>query len=289
MIINPVMQRSVDNAFPSMEKSESAKKELPQANDSIETGESEKSGFWSDIKGLITNNVRNDRFSYYYDYSDPIASGMIGGVVGGGIGFIAGGIKGYMDAASEIDKVPIQSKTMEWDVPVTQSKVIGQIPNDYYQHYGFSSSLITMKDVSENVPVIGTDGKPVMAHQARTWSDHGTAEVSFRSLPINNPVLNGYNQNIQEDYHYKQVCSGHDSNGNDICQQEKVMDGLWYRFSPNINYNQIGTYRSPIVSFHTGVDVFGKTITTAFLGLGAGAVSGAIILAIVDKISGGIT
>lgn len=73
---------------------------------------------------------------------------MIGFVAGGGIGLVSGAIKTAWEITNEENSIPIQSKTIEWNVPVVQNNVIGQIPNDYYQHNGFSPPLLTMKNVT---------------------------------------------------------------------------------------------------------------------------------------------
>lgn len=208
-----------------------------------------------------------------------------GAILGGAVGTVVGGFAGFNSAMSEIKKLPIESVTLEWQKPVTIQKVLGKIPEDYYERNYFGISIgnpISMTNVRREVPVLKDSG-PVMQDTEKIFSDHGKPVVEWKTREINDMTLKGYSESKWEDGHYETVLDGHDSEGKEITHQVYKIDGWRHTYSPNIDYKNIGTYKEPVVKFETGVDVLGKTVTGALIGLGAGAASGAIAAAVLKR------
>lgn len=246
-------------------------------------------GFWSKIGDLACFagkrqvNQENPGSGNAPNAFDSVEQGA---KIGGGIGLVAGGAYGFASANSDIHKLPLNFTTQEWDSPVMRDKLLGKIPDDHtsYSSIHHSKDTECTENVIEKAPVINSDGNPKMEHITKTWTDHGKPVVEWKTKPIEDLIFKGWDERISEMFHFDRKCSGHDSQGREICHQEKHVDGYRHRFYPEIDKVKVGEYNEPVVKFDTGVDVLGRTLTCAFFGLVVGAASGALVKAVYDRI-----
>jgi hypothetical protein len=210
-------------------------------------------------------------------HSILIKTTAAGAVIGGAVG----GLFAYSSAMNEVNSKPVNSVSLDWDRPVMHDKMVGQIPNDYYEPnnvFGYFHQN-TMKNVVEPAPVVDSSGHPQMEHTAKTFTDHGQPVVHWNEKSIRDPYLNGYSDNRWEDGH--DVAVGQDKNGNTI--YEHRIDGWQHNFYPRIGYTNIGSFKKPDVTFETGVNVAERTVLGILLGMGAGAAAAALIRAGIEK------
>jgi len=227
-----------------------------------------------------------DSFSSDFDCDNvKIAAG-----IGAGVGAVAGGILMYQGARRQIEALPVNTVSLDWDEPVMKQKVLGKVPDDYYEHnfifdWPSSPDPRSWSDVVRPAPVLDATGKPYTQHMQRTWSDHGDPRVTWnRNISIKDPVLTGYSHYTSEDSHYDSVPVGTDDEGKTIYEEVEEIDGWWHRFSPDIKGNPTGyTYDKPDVSFYTGVNVFGRTMLGVIGGAMLGAVSSGLAAAAYNR------
>lgn len=275
-----------------VESTGSVNEGLAKPKDSGDSFEVKKEdGFFSKMKNLASsaaNPVATSDMAFRAEGIDLKNFDMEikGALVGGTAGAVIGGVVAYNSAMTEVNKQPIESVTLEWQKPVTQDKVIGKMPGDYYEPNNLWSAFNnhnTLVDVTREAPVL-KDGVPVMEQTQKTFSDHGKLQVQWNQKPIQDPWLKGYSESKWEDGHYETVHVGHDSNGNDITEQRYEVDGWQHRFTADVQYKKVGEFKEPQVTFETGVNVGMKTFEGILLGLGLGAVSGAIAAAALKKV-----
>jgi len=102
-------------------------------------------------------------------------------IAGGAIGAAGGAAAGY--AAGRMQEAAAQRSVETWNVPVTERKLLGYIPSDYYssndwwggwdwQHvtYDDKGQVIGGDPVYRDVPVLDANGKPVMKEVTGTIS-----------------------------------------------------------------------------------------------------------------------
>jgi len=268
-------------------KAKVEKAEVQKSPDSFERGEGK--GFFSQIRDVDAMR-KSSRETVSDDQGvggilDKYGTELTGAAVGGTIGFAAGAIAGYSSAKAEIEKLPVQSVTNEWDKPVMQTKNIGEIPANYYQPNSIFGSYHSgsMQNVNQDVPVYGADGKPTMEHVSKTWTDHGKPVTEWKDRLIQDPILKGYHESVYTDSHYETVYAGTDCDGNPRYVQREEVDGYRHTFSPDIDYKTVGNFKEPEVHFETGVDMTGRILTYGAVGLIAGAGIGAFTAAVLKK------
>ncbi|MCD4783408.1 MAG: hypothetical protein K8T10_06220 [Candidatus Eremiobacteraeota bacterium] len=98
-------------------------------------------------------------------------------------------------------------------------------------------------------------------------------ELAYESKDIGDPKLTGYSHYAQEDGHYERYYTGTDSEGNSQYSERYVVDGYWHRFSPNIRYDKVGSYKVP------GYNHSNKwtPISAGFAGLVGGTILGGVL------------
>lgn len=256
------------------------KKEAAETKDGFEAGKTEEKGFFSKLKDLASNltnplAVTGDAFKAEGEkrnYNTEIGAAIAGGAVGA----IVGGVISYNSAMAEVNKQPVESVALDWQKPVTQDKVIGKMPADYYEPNNIWSSFNNhgFVEVTREAPVM-KNGVPEMQQVHKEFSDHGKIRVEWKEKEIGDPWLKGYSESRWEDGHNEVI--GKDRNGNDITRYE--IDGWNHRFTADVQYKKVGTYKEPEVTWETGVSVGLRTFEGIALGLGAGAVSVALATA----------
>jgi len=285
-----ITQVSANQAAVTVERHSKAKinkADVQKSPDSFLRGES--AGFFSQIRDVDAMR-KSSRETISDDQGvggilDKYGTELTGAAVGGTIGFAAGACAGYASAKAEIEKIPVDSVTNEWDKPVMRTKSIGEIPANYYQPNSIYGSYHSgsMQTVDKDVPVYGADGKPTMEHVSRTWTDHGKPVTEWKDRLIQDPILKGYHESVYTDSHYENVYAGTDSDGNAVYVQREEVDGFRHTFSPDIDYKTVGSFKEPEVHFETGVDMTGRILTYGAVGLIAGAGIGAFTAAVLKK------
>jgi len=286
-----ITQVSSSSAAVTLERSKKTKVEkgeVQKSGDSFE--KSGSSGFFSQISNVdkMKASVRDRDYNSGDGIGgilDRYGTELKGAAVGGAVGFAAGACAGYSEAKAEIEKLPVESVTNEWDKPVMTSKELGTIPEDYYSHFNghYSYNQVSTEPVNREVPVYGADGKPQMEHVSKTWTDHGKPVTEWQDKPIQEPILKGYDESIWTDSHYESVYAGTDSDGDPEYIQREVIDGYRHTFSPDIDYRTVGNFKEPEVHFETGVDMTGRILTYGAVGFLAGAGIGAFTAAVLKR------
>jgi hypothetical protein len=132
--------------------------------------------------------------------------------IGGGAGLAIGAGIGMIAAQNEISKVPVESVTHDYRIPVTRSEELGLIPSDRYTptpgwrngyslRWNFPSSDrgVPIEGVYRDNPVYGTNGEPRMQVTSETFSGHGRPVTEWVEKPIKHHTMNGYNHNVIPD------------------------------------------------------------------------------------------
>ncbi len=140
-----------------------------------------------------------------------------------------GTIGGGMAARNEINNLPIESETVEWQIPVTRQTEIGRISSDFYlpgtTHNPPINDTAQTEPVHRNQPVM-TDGLPYGQSQSREVLYEDTSRVfEGRGEPITtysteNVVgyqFNGQSRSVREDYETRQV-------GTEIEYRNEIVD-----------------------------------------------------------------
>ncbi len=215
-------------------------------------------------------------------------------------GGLVGGIWQYNEAMGQVRQQPLNTVHQEWNEPVMRDRVIGKMPENYYEPrsvFGFSHH-VTYKNVVEPAPVLGADGKPQMQFREQTWSDHGTPVVTRNTYAIKDPFLRGVNEFRMEDTSsYERVVPGQftrsedgqfvrDAYGDRVPVKETVSEirGWNHSFSADIGQKDTGyTYEMPTVRFETGVNVAGRTILGVLCGAFVGGASAALVMAGIQR------
>ena len=217
---------------------------------------------------------------------------LTGAAIGAGVGAVGGALYGYNQAQNEIQKVPIQTVEITKKEPIFENKEIGKIPKDQYVPnswwWGNKIDTTPTEPVYAKVPVKDQNGKVVYKEWTETVSGHGKPVVSYETKEVKEPVFKGFKQYTYEDTHtscytYKDT----DYDGNTVYKERctTYVDGIWIRFSPNVDYVVVDKYQVPQVKFEHGVDVFGKVMNGMLIGTALGAVIGGVTGAIINSIS----
>lgn len=221
-----------------------------------------------------------------------VLSGLSGGAGGGAVagsflGGVLGGLIGHNSAMQSIQKLPINTVTLDWDKPLMGNREIGKIPADYYEPNNIWGGLNphTMKSVIVSAPVLNGNGQPIMQHTENTWTKHGEPLVSWQDKNINDPFLKGYRESRFEENHTEKVQVGTDRYGDPVYYDVTRVDGWEHRFSPEISYKTLGTFKEPKVTFETGVNVGLRTTLGVLAGAVGGALVGAIVVSAIKKAS----
>lgn len=259
-----------------------------EAIDGYESNKSEKTGFFSNLKSLIPGNSRqissesDDFRAKDRSYKAEICAATAGGVIGG----LVGGIVANTMAKAEIEKLPIERITLDWQNPVMTDKVIGQIPKDYYdqKHTIDPARREVLVDAVTKAPVLNPDGTPVMQDMNKEFADHGKLNVDWQNRTITNPIFKGFSERTIEDRHQQQTLIGFDSNNNPQYTYYSVTDGYYHKFKPQVEDQIVGSYKEPVVKFETGIDVGSRTMKGILIGSLTGAVSAAIATAAIKKL-----
>lgn len=202
-----------------------------------------------------------------------------GVVVGGAAGAVAGGAAGYLEGKYEILRQPVNAVDLQWSQPVLEKKLLGEIPKEYFvpgAHTGNLGPREGYVPVTVNAPLLDEDGSPQMKLQMKVFSDHGEPQVSWQAHKITDPKLTGYEEHVTEQGHTVMIGK----------MFYHMHDGYRHSFTPAIEEKVVGGYRTPEVTFETGVSLVSRTLWGILLGMGVGAVSGAILASIVSRNQG---
>ncbi len=128
---------------------------------------------------------------------------------------VVGMSTGGLAARNAINQVPIQTETVEWVAPVTQSTEIGKISSDYYH----SGTIRPSHDTAQTVPV--RRNQPVMEHgrvfgessstqvkmqeHSEVREGHGEPSTTTEPRKIEGYTFNGQNRSVNEDYETRQT------------------------------------------------------------------------------------
>lgn len=184
------------------------------------------------------------------------------GAVGGGI---AGGILAYNMSISKINAVDLQSISVNWSEPVLKSENLGQIPANYYQTAGSPETQSGFQDIYKNNPVMAGN-KPLMQEFSREYSGYGKPVLSWDKHDIMRAELNGYHEAKFKDI----------TVDNSNRRSQETINGFEHRFNPMFTHTEIGTYKTPSVSFDTGVNTALNTTFGIVAGAGLGAIAGGL-------------
>lgn len=213
------------------------------------------------------------------DYTKVAIGAGAGAVLGGAVG----GVMAYDRAAAEVEKIPTQSVTEQWQTPVTHDKVIGQIPNDYYtpnNGFGISVQTQSLHDVSRPVPVTTDGGAPSAGNvqwdsHTQTFTGHGNPLVNWTEHRVTVPHLVG-----STSWDVNDTDTWTDGRG----VEHDHLNGTWHRFSPDVRDMDTGvSYKTPDVTFENGVGVAGRTFVGLAVGAAVGATAGALVGIAVKK------
>ncbi len=211
-----------------------------------------------------------------------IKGAAIGGVAGG----IAGGIVAYNMSMNTIKATnDFNTITLDWQEPVMQKEVLGEIPSDFYSSSRYSNWISYghgTTDVTRDNPVM-QNGKPVMQNVSKEYANYGTPEVSWNTNNIEQKKLNGYSESIREDIETYQVYEGKDEDGNDVYSTHERVVGYDHDFYPDIERIKVGEFQTPKVRFETGVNITLNTALGVLAGAGIGALAGGIAGAAIAK------
>jgi hypothetical protein len=258
--------------------------------DTVEKGP-ENAGFFTKMKGLVSSGV--DTKEEAYRSSDvSIAEKYRCELIGGGVGFVAAGVIGavvaHSSAMADVNKLPVESVSLNWKEPIMQDKNLGQIPSNYYQPnniWGWVNDNNGKVDVVRQAPALDPSGQPYLQPRSHTFTDHGKPVVRWEDQTIRDPQLKGWSESTIPDteqvlvgHHTERVEVGTDSNGRAIYENRQVDDyetrtkGYQHSFSPDIDYRNLGTWQKPEVTFETGVNVGLRTFGGFLIGAATGAV-----------------
>jgi len=262
--------------------------------DTVEKGV-EKPGFFTYMKKLMAPGVETKDEAYRSSDMD-ITEKYRTELMGAGAGFTVGGIIGagiaYSDAMAQVEKLPVESVSLNWKEPLMQSKTLGQIPANYYEPnnvWGWVNNGNGKVDVIRDAPALDASGQPYLQPRSHTFTDHGKPVVRWSDQTIRDPQLKGWSESKIPDteqvlagQHTESVYVGTDDKGNPIYENRQVDDyetrtkGWQHSFSPDIDYKNLGTWQKPEVTFETGVNVGLRTAGGFFLGATTGAVACAL-------------
>jgi|GEM_PF-729466 len=263
--------------------------------DTVEKG-TEKPGFFTDMKKLFSSGLESKEEAYRssdMDFTEKYKTELMGAGAGALVfGTIGAGIA-YSNAMAEVEKIPVESVSLNWKEPIMQSKTLGQIPADYYQPndlWGmFNNNNKGSVNVIRDAPALDPSGQPYLQPRSHTFTDHGKPVVRWSEQTIRNPELRGWSESTYEDteevlvgHHTESVKVGYDSDNNPIYEDRQVDDyetqtkGWQHRFTPDIKYHNLGTWEKPEVTFETGVNVGLRTLGGFALGATTGAVACAL-------------
>jgi len=85
----------------------------------------------------------------------------------------------------------------------------------------------------------------MMVNRGEVFTGRGEVDVDWNSQDINDPYLAGYNDNPEYDTH--EIVLGKTPDGKPVTQE--VIDGIHHKYSPDIKYNDVGSYETPDVEF----------------------------------------
>ncbi len=253
-----------------------------------------ESGFFSKIKKFVKENIvgtsTKESTSKDYGSVSVARSAAIGATVGGA----AGAVTGYT-IASNIDpsQLPEKSVELEWSEPVMEKRYIGDIPRDYYQPIdhpdksvgkeietafkvlgqSIRNSVDPTRPVYADAPKVAPGGEGIMMVQKQElFEGRGEPHITWQEKSIEEPYLAGYKDNPVKDVSSKVI--GHTPDGTPVEQQ--TVDGIYHKFTPDIRYQEVGTYKVPHVEFK-GPDPW----EYAGMGLAIGAMGGTVLGALV--------
>ncbi|MHC9539352.1 MAG: hypothetical protein AB9903_07500 [Vulcanimicrobiota bacterium] len=262
--------------------------------DTVEKG-TEKSGFFTDMKKLVSSGIESKEEAYRssdLDITEKYKTELMGAGAGALVFGTIGAGFAYSQAMAEVNKLPVESVSLNWKEPIMQSKTLGQIPADYYQPnsvWGMFNNNNGNVDVVRDAPALDASGQPYLQPRSHTFTDHGKPVVRWSEQTIRDPQLKGWSESSYEDteevlvgHHHESVKVGYDNDNNPIYEDRQVddyetrMKGWQHRFTPDIKYNNLGTWEKPEVTFETGVNVGLRTLGGFALGATTGAVACAL-------------
>ncbi len=277
-----------------------AEGKLPQ--DTVEKGP-ENAGFFTKMKDLVASGVET-KDEAYRSSDVSILEKYRCEAIGAGTGFVAGGIIGavvaHSSAMADVNKLPVESVSLNWKEPIMQPKTLGQIPANYYEPnnvWGWVNDNNGKVDVVRDAPSLDPSGKPYLQPRSHTFTDHGKPVVQWSEQKIQDPQLKGSletrisdNERVLVGHHNEPVKVGTDSKGNAIYEDRQVDDyetrtkGWQHSFSPDIDYKNLGVWQKPEVTFETGVNVGLRTFGGFLIGAATGAIGIALATTATKKV-----
>lgn len=217
---------------------------------------------------------------------------------GAALGTVAGATTGYLQARSEIEKIPVDQVTVSWREPITEDVTLGSIPKDQYfrfrgsssacwgsrlSHRSYTPDLTPSETVVRPVPILGADGNPQYRQVTETFEGRGASTVHVdqheASIPRLDPVK-PFHQIVEEDRRSATCSAGNDSDGNPQTRSVRYVRGVDVLFRPNVQETPVAGedrfYETRRVTFDHGVDVGAKVLRGALIGAGIGTVIGLV-------------
>lgn len=138
-------------------------------------------------------------------------TGKIAGI-GAGVGAATGALGGFIKARMEISKVPHQTVSHDYRVPMTQREELGLIPRDSYQatpgwsrgfslswNYPHSDNGVPTESVYRDNPVYGSGGSPRFAQTSETFTGRGEPTTTWQDVPVKHYTMTGYDRSVTPD------------------------------------------------------------------------------------------
>lgn len=207
----------------------------------------------------------------------------------------AGAVIGYATTETDVSKLPRQTVELKWNEPVMGEKYLGEVPRDYYESVdnphkslgkefqtafkemgqNFHRGLDPTRSVFGSAPLRTETGDVMMTQRQEVFTGRGELEVNWETKDINDPRMVGLMDDPQFDTH--KVVVGRTPDGAHVTRD--VIDGIQHKFAPDIQNDEVGSYKEPSVEFktpnpweHAGMGLaYGMMV-----GLGLGTIVGVI-------------
>ncbi len=161
-----------------------------------------------EAKDYLNGDIVKNQDNIVRDKVDIARIGKLAGA-GAGIGALVGGATGGILAARAINRVPVQSISVDYRAPSLHSERLGMVPaDDYVPTPGWSNGMslrwgypsfdrgVPTIPVVRNNPTYGGDNHPVTLPTSETFSGHGTPSVSWDTKNISHYTMNGYQRSV---------------------------------------------------------------------------------------------
>lgn len=225
-------------------------------------------------------DFQNSTFSSGFGRKTQDALGY--GIVGGGIGAVVGGVVGRKRALDSYQaSVEPNSIKLEWETPDVRREVLGQIPRDERRWATFwernslfrpsppSDINTSVRDVVVNQAALNESGQPVMLPQSQEFTGYGEPQVSWNEHSISHKELQGYDRSVTSRYDDQIFCQS-----NWWPPSDQKISQWCIKYSPKISTENVGSYKTPQVSFELPAEAASQLTAATMKGAGIGLVTG---------------